>query len=143
MIPYRAIRITDDEDTHTTMNTNDTHDSHTTVHATTRFSSLHCWPEAPPEVAYLADPHRHEFHVRVEVPVRHADRDIEFILLKQFIDDVIEGLGLTPNAGTKSCEQMATQLRDEVEREYEASGVSVTVSEDGENGATVHGGTPE
>lgn len=113
-------------------------DSVTTVYASTRFEALHHWPGAPEEVGFLADPHRHEFHVTVSVPVRHANRDIEFILLKRFVDSVIrEYVVMDGDAGTQSCEQMAATIKEHVEAEYDASHVAVSVSEDGENGATI------
>lgn len=104
-----------------------------TVFCTTRFEASHSWPAAPDPVAFLRDPHRHEFHVRVEVRVDHDDRDIEFIMLKREVDRFIaEDLGEV----NFSCEMYADAIKAHVEDEY-GRPARVEVSEDGENGAIV------
>lgn len=102
----------------------------TTVWITTQFEGIHFWSSAPAEVGFLRHPHRHIFHVKLEVTVHHDDRDVEFILLKRRVDDYIaERKDLF--SGSKSCEMMARTLLLEFNAE------SVEVSEDGENGARV------
>lgn len=100
------------------------------VFITTRFAALHRWPNAPEEVAFLRDFHRHEFHVKLCVPVSHNDRDVEFIMLKEGVDSYIR----RTYEGCKfpfSCEHIASDL-------LTVFGASrVEVSEDGENGAVV------
>jgi hypothetical protein len=101
-----------------------------TVFATTRFEGFHRWQAAPPEVAFLRDLHRHEFHVKVYRQVSHTDRDTEFILLKRELGKVI---GEMNRRGTEdwSCERWAVFLTGSLNLS------KCEVSEDGENGAVV------
>ena len=105
-----------------------------TIIIRTRFEGIHCWPNCPyPDVAFLKNPHRHEFWVEMEIEVTHNDRDVEFIKAKRLLDGYIAEV-LTENLGTRSCEDIAESIMD--------CGlfdpcVSVTVLEDGENGAKV------
>jgi hypothetical protein len=103
----------------------------TSIFITTRFEGFHRWPTAPDAVAFLRDSHRHIFHVRLEKPVAHNDRDIEFILLKREVDREIARLQgeCSEMVATWSCENWA----DVLGKEFQAS--RVEVSEDGENGA--------
>lgn len=104
--------------------------SKTVVWVTTQFEGIHCWPEAPEEVRYLKHPHRHIFHVKIGVTVSHANREIEFILLKKRVNEYITQMNLA-GPHTLSCEMMATMLFQEFQADF------VEVSEDGENGARV------
>lgn len=106
--------------------------SRTEVFCRLTFEGFHRWPDAPDEVAFLRDAHRHVFHVEVRVPVEHDERDVEFILLKRHVLDLIAGIQLDGTCGDWSCETWARVILN-------ATGASsVTVSEDGENGATVY-----
>jgi hypothetical protein len=101
------------------------------VYATTTFEGFHRWPDAPLEVAFLRDRHRHLFHIRAEVRVTHSDRDVEFILLKRQLDRAIGELKYEYDTSTWSCEQWAECLLGRLKLDR------VEVSEDGENGAIV------
>ena len=108
----------------------------TYVYCKTRFQGLHCWPEAPHSVDYLRNLHRHEFHVMVKCIVT-KDRGIEFITLKEKVDEYIPKLAKSWPVSI-SCEMMAKSIGDSFK--YSADDypvVSVEVSEDGENGAGV------
>ncbi len=102
----------------------------TVVFITTQFEGFHRWKDAPDKWAYLRDWHRHIFHVRLEIPVEHNNRDIEFIDLKARVHDYLCGW---TNRFELSCEQIAGDLL----AKFSAS--RVEVSEDGENGAVVAG----
>ena len=55
----------------------------------TEFNATHCWPECPiDEVEYLRHEHRHTFKVKVQLEVIHNDRDVEFIVFKNFIKGI-------------------------------------------------------
>lgn len=104
-----------------------------TIIIQTRFEARHSWPDCPYDsVAFLRYPHRHEFWVIVELLVSHNNRDVEFIIAKRalnlFIAEKYKGL----NLGTKSCEDIAEEILTAFETYY-----SVTVMEDGENGAKI------
>lgn len=111
------------------------------VYCTTRFEAFHAWPDAATyddEVAFLADRHRHEFCVRLDVAVTHDDRDIEFILLKRELEAFIDAELVDPTTRDidRSCEQIATEIATHFHNRFDAP-VRVDVSEDGENGAIV------
>jgi len=103
----------------------------TTVYCRTSFEGFHEWPDAPEEVFFLRNNHRHIFHVTVEVPVSHSDRDVEFILLKRRVDAFIKEQNTHLVSETWSCEQWALALL------VKFDAFRVEVSEDGENGAIV------
>lgn len=109
----------------------------TKVFCTTTIDGTHNWPDCPyDEVDFLADPHRHMFHVRAVKEVHHDDRDIEFIMLKHKIEAALHDRYYnkrkrTHEFGYRSCEMLASELLGIFEL------CEVTVSEDGENGAIV------
>ncbi len=102
----------------------------------TRREFVHHWPDAPRDVAFLASKHRHQFHVELTVAVNHGDRDVEFVLLKRWLDTVLAGMPL--DIGTTSCEQLAEELLGRTRNRWNPPGpILCSVFEDGENGATV------
>lgn len=99
-----------------------------------QFEGFHYWKDAPEEVKFLRDLHRHIFHVRVEVPVKHENRDVEIILLKQFINDTCSILTEPIKKKGLSCEQIATMIAKIVAMRYDVDRCAVEVLEDNENG---------
>lgn len=111
--------------------------SKSSVWITTSFIGFHRWPEAPAEVSYLRNLHRHLFHVRVTVPTTE-DRGLEFHILKKYVDERI-AINSKHQLDIVSCEVMAETLAKQIiTGQYILSWVEVTVSEDNECGATVH-----
>jgi hypothetical protein len=112
----------------------------TTVWCTTEFVGFHCWPGAPSDVKYLRDVHRHVFKVRVEVFVQHSNRDVEFQSLKRnvdaFLKDGVAASMKLESARSWSCEMIAAQVAEYV-TQNNIIVKEVSVSEDGECGATV------
>ena len=111
------------------------------VFCRTSFEGIHCWPEAPLETYYLRNPHRHVFHVEVEVDVKENDREIEFINLKHNIDRFIEGnivKGELNDMGRMSCEEVATRLAKWLRTIYPNRDYYLEVNEDDENGARLY-----
>ena len=96
---------------------------------------MHYYNGAPEGVGFLKHSHRHIFHFTAEVQVHHDDRDIEFILFKRELQGLYNNGVL--EADNKSCEMLANDLIDIITNRYPNRWVKVTVSEDGENGATV------
>ncbi len=87
------------------------------------------------EVSFLGYPHRHIFHFRVEVGVVHNDRDIEFILFKRELESLYsDGIMQMDH---KSCEMLAEDLIGYISVAYPNRPITVSVSEDDENGATL------
>lgn len=118
---------------------------------------FHLWREAPEDLDYLRQKHRHELHIRVELEVFGFDREIEFIALKDelylFLQRVISGrepINVSDEhtewarlherifCNEASCEEIAFVLRGHLRRTYGINRVGkVEVLEDGENGAVV------
>ena len=65
---------------------------------------LHQYNDAPKEVEYLKNLHRHILHIKVYVEVFTNDRDIEFIMFKHSIEKYLNKLG--NNFNNNSCEQI-------------------------------------
>ena len=87
------------------------------------------------DVSFLGYPHRHVFHFKVAIEVFHDDRDIEFIQFKRWLENLyVKG---TLELDYKSCEMMATDLYKQINTRYPNREVTIDVSEDGENGATI------
>lgn len=87
------------------------------------------------DVSFLAYPHRHMFHFRVEIEVYHDDRDIEFIQFKRWLLGMLDQGTL--QLDYKSCEMISDQMYEEINRRYPGRNVTIEVAEDGENGARV------
>jgi hypothetical protein len=103
---------------------------------TSSFIGFHQWPDAPKVVAYLRNLHRHVFGVKVTVQVTHSDRQVEFHLLKAFMDSYIGSdiLPMLRKSPSMSCEQLAEAIGLALHHNNYAI-VSVQVDEDGECGA--------
>ena len=105
---------------------------------------IHCYPAAATDpdlctageydVSFLAHPHRHIFHFKVGIQVFHNDRDIEFIQFKRWLESLYSG---QLELDWKSCEMISDDLYDHIASRYPNRDIEITVSEDGENGATI------
>ncbi len=113
------------------------------VYAQFQVEGFHYWENAPENVAYLRNRHRHMFHYKVVITVKDHDREIEFITLKNECLNSLSDMYLKNDDGSfefggKSCEMLAKDL---IERLYNhlnyKVALCVSVSEDGENGAEV------
>jgi hypothetical protein len=102
----------------------------------TQFEGEHCWPDAPPEVSFLRNRHRHVFHVTAIIKVDHDDRDLEFFIVKRDLQKFISN-EFPMNLGAASCEMIATTILYYLVNTWTKGSVSVEVSEDGENSAIV------
>lgn len=88
------------------------------------------------DVSFLATPHRHIFHFEVTIEVFHNDRDIEFIQFKRWLENQYSQGILALDY--KSCEMISDDLYEVIATRYPNRNVVITVSEDNENGATIH-----
>ena len=91
------------------------------------------------DVSFLGYPHRHIFHFRVCIEVFHDDRDIEFIQFKRWLERLYSA---DKSSGVlvldyKSCEMICDELAETINEKYPNRRMEITVSEDGENGATI------
>ena len=83
------------------------------------------------DVSFLGYPHRHIFHFRVWIQVKHNDRDIEFIQFKRWLENLYQG---TLELDYKSCEMIADDLHTQIAKKHPGRKIWIEVSEDGEKG---------
>ena len=95
-----------------------------------QFIGYHRFKNAPHEVSFLRDWHRHVFYVQV-MAKESESRQIEFILLKRRVGEFVEQ-EYNENSFEESCEQIAVSILNKFPELCEAS-----VFEDNENGAVV------
>ena len=69
------------------------------------------------------------------IQVFHDDRDIEFIQFKRWLESLYaDG---TLQLDYKSCEMICDDLAQQINLKYPNRKLALTISEDGENGATI------
>ena len=84
-------------------------------------------------VQFLKYTHRHIFKFRVEISITKENREIEFILMKHQLKNIVDTWAY--NLGERSCEDLCIYLYNEmIDLGYEGD-IKIEVSEDGENGA--------
>jgi hypothetical protein len=117
------------------------------IYVTFQKEGIHCYPAAATDpllatgdeydVSFLATPHRHIFHFRVSIAVFHNDRDIEFIQFKRWLTSLYSGASSVLKLDYKSCEMIADDLYIQINSRYPGRHVSISVSEDNENGCEI------
>jgi hypothetical protein len=117
-----------------------------TIFVTFQKEGIHKYPAAATDpslatgdeydVSFLATPHRHMFHFNVAIEVFHNDRDIEFIQFKRWLLNLYSQGTLALDY--KSCEMLSDDLYYQIATRYPGRDIEITVSEDGENGATIY-----
>lgn len=120
---------------------NEFHTQKTCIWVTFQKEGIHKYPAALDnpalkDVSFLGYPHRHMFHFKVEVEVFHDDRDIEFILLKRELEALFDTKTL--QLDFRSCEMIASDLLKYMQDKYPGRDLTITVSEDGENGCNLY-----
>jgi hypothetical protein len=100
----------------------------------TEWEGFHYWDNAPEEVSFLRNPHRHIFKVVATLPVEHKERELEFFMVKQEMDSFISNKLVSLNA---SCETYSFEIASFLLEKYNLPIATVEVYEDGENGAYV------
>ena len=106
----------------------------------TDFYGIHKYENAPNEVAFLRNEHRHKFFVKAEIEVFHNDRELEFIMVKNRINKFIAA-NIASMPVVYSCEMMCEDIIKFLEKTYcteQTRLINVSVSEDDENGAIVY-----
>lgn len=111
----------------------------TYIKVTDRFEDFHRYIDAPEEVNFLKNLHRHLFHVTVKLQVEKIDREVEFFIFKKDLAIYISWLrtDLMIGGNKMSCEMMADYLAKKIMSKYKYRDVEVEVSEDGENSGIV------
>lgn len=98
------------------------------VYCRVRMEGYHAWSGATGDVGFLANRHRHIFHIEMGVEVGDDDREVEFIGLGRRLNSFLFRI-YPVGSDVGSCEQIARTIAEEFGAKY------VDVSEDGENGA--------
>lgn len=112
----------------------------TFISINTDFYGIHKYPNAPDEVAFLRNEHRHKFYVTATIEVFHDDRELEFIMVKNQINKFIAD-NITSMPVMYSCEMMCKDIIKFIENTYcinTTRRIKVSVFEDNENGAIVY-----
>jgi len=108
-------------------------------------AGYHYYPEAATtpnlkDVEYLQHRHRHLFKFRVQIEVFHNDRDLEFIMVKEYCESLFNGkLDINGN----SVEMLADTLYANLAEKYPNRDMTIEVSEDGENGCIIEYNLPK
>lgn len=103
-----------------------------------QWEGMHRWKDAPEQVRFLRNWHRHMFHAKCEIEVKHDDRELEYFMVLDVIKTKILPF-ISGSEDISSCEQMAEFIANGLLNEYgEDRFVSVGVFEDDENGSWVN-----
>ena len=97
---------------------------------------LHQYYDAPELVAFLKNKHSHIFKFKVAVEVFNNDRDIEFIILRRQVEDILNKLDINLNGF--SCEMLSNHLYEEIKSIYPKRDMIIDVSEDGNYGSNFY-----
>lgn len=108
----------------------------TSIIVKTAFEGFHKYENAPEEVSFLRNLHRHVFNVVTKIQVYSEDRELEYFMVKRFIDKIITEE--KAEWGEKaSCEKMARIILERLNKEYGKRNYTVSVFEDNENGSEI------
>lgn len=107
----------------------------TTIVVRTQFEGGHSYPKAPQVVNYLRYPHRHVFHIELELQVNHDDRELEFIIVKRNLNEFLHSYLFDEHV---SCEQIGHIICEYVFSLYGNRNARCCVYEDNENGGCVY-----
>ena len=133
-------------------------DTSNTICVKLQREGFHRWLDAPHEVKYLRNYHRHVYHIKAELGVGES-RELEYFMVQYEINRILdhyikEQEFLTPDYMEEefniitgqdpdstlvigSCEQFANWLVKQLELKYGRDRyIKVSVSEDGENGSS-------
>lgn len=80
------------------------------IFAQFQVEAIHSWPNAEGENAFLANPQRHLFEVRVSCPANHNGTEVTRTELLETAKNTLKG----GDWGTASCEAVAENLAQEL-----------------------------
>lgn len=118
------------------------------IYVTLQKEGIHAYPAAATDpslatgdwddVSFLATQHRHIFHIKVTLEVKHNNRDVEFIQFKRWLERQMNHDGALA-LNNKSCEMIGEDIIAKVRNHIgDDRQIIVDVSEDGENGAITY-----
>ena len=85
------------------------------VSSVSYFDFIHRYKDAPKEVTYLAHLHRHLLNIETTVEVFTTDREIEFYMMKDRIDNALKEHTFDENA---SCEDVCSFIMGVITEAY-------------------------
>lgn len=97
---------------------------------------MHCWSDAPDKYAYLREPHRHTFTVKVTASEENGPRSIEINELQDRLHTAFVRMLDSGQLSQMSVEEMAEEIM-RCGWLSKCKHVAVEVLEDGINGALV------
>ena len=100
-----------------------------------QFDGFHKWIDAPEEIKFLRNIHRHVFHCKIYIKENvNIDRDIEFISLK---NELKGNIHIFHNDKKNSCEDIGKNINRWLKHKYPERKTKVYVYEDNENGCCI------
>lgn len=107
------------------------------IKVSTQTEFIHQYLDAPEDVSFLRYPHRHMLHITVTIEVFTDDRELEFIMVKRALDEILTDLRLTV-CSNRSCEMIGGKILTNLEVLCGSNrDITIEVSEDGENGSII------
>lgn len=103
----------------------------------TQFESFHKYENAPEEVSFLRNRHRHIFGLTAKIEVTESNRELEYFMVLKDVKVLIKKY-LKETKETESCEMIAEFFLDYLESKYKNRKIEVEVSEDEENSSIVN-----
>lgn len=97
-----------------------------------QFDALHYWEDAPQEVYYLKNLHRHTFGVILYIEQKHNDREVEYYILKDWLQNQLHQMDKPIKF---SCEQYAYKIYELINKQYPNRKMKIEVNEDHQQGA--------
>lgn len=96
------------------------------------FWAKHKYDEAPEEVGFLSKLHPHEFKCEVTVEVKHSDRELEFYMVREFLESKVNNIKKEIKINNcSSCEMICDMIKTFMTIKYGYRDMAVEVSEDG------------
>lgn len=87
------------------------------------------------DVSFLGYPHRHIFHFKVWIDVKHNDREIEFIQFKRWLQSLFSESVI--DIDFMSCEMLSDEIANAIRAKYPGRTFKISVAEDNENGSEI------
>jgi hypothetical protein len=85
------------------------------------------------DVSHLSTRHMHYFNFKVWVEVTHANRQIEFIQMRRWIENLYKTGTL--ECDHQSCEMLSDALYEKLSEKYPGMEIRIDISEEGINGS--------
>ena len=99
------------------------------------FYFKHCYKHAPDQVKFLREEHPHDFDCLVTIEVLHNDRELEFYIVREFLNSKIVSIKRR-TAKKASCEMISDVIFSILQKEYGRDRkIMIRVKEDNKYGS--------